>query len=116
MNISQSNTTDNNNAPLLKVMVVDDEELSRRFIVSCLNWEAFGLEISSEAASGLEALTLLEEQTPDIIFTDIKMPYMDGLELSRLITEKYPHIKIVILTAFKDFDYAQQSIQIGVSH
>lgn len=71
-------------------MVVDDEELSRRFIVSCLNWEAFGLEISSEAASGLEALTLLEEQTPDIIFTDIKMPYMDGLELSRLITEKYP--------------------------
>ncbi len=116
MNISQSNTTDNNNAPLLKVMVVDDEELPRRFIVSCLNWEAFGLEISSEAASGLEALTLLEEQTPDIIFTDIKMPYMDGLELSRLITEKYPHIKIVILTAFKDFDYAQQSIQIGVSH
>ena len=116
ISIMSQNDISSSRDTLLKVMVVDDEELSRRFIVSSLNWEAFGLEVAAEAASGLEALTLLEEQIPDIIFTDIKMPYMDGLELSRLIAGKYPHIKIVILTAFKDFDYAQQSIQIGVSH
>lgn len=100
----------------LKVMIVDDEEFARKFIISSLNWEAFGLEIIAEAASGLEALAILEEQTPDIIFMDIKMPYMNGLELSHFILQKYPHIKIVILTAFKDFNYAQKSIQIGVSH
>lgn len=100
----------------LKVMIVDDEEFARKFIISSLNWEAFGLEIISEAASGLEALAAFEEQTPDIIFMDIKMPYMNGLELSHFVLQKYPHIKIVILTAFKDFDYAQKSIQIGVSH
>ena len=92
----------------LKIMVVDDEELSRKFIISSLDWESMGLEVTAESASGLEALTLLEDNTPDIIFTDIKMPYMDGLELARLIASKYPHIKIVILTAFKDFDYAQR--------
>lgn len=100
----------------LKVMIVDDEELSRKFLVSSVDWSAFQLELIAEAASGLEALTSLEDHTPDIIFTDIKMPYMDGLELSEFITKRYPHIKIVIITAFKDFDYAQKSIHIGVSH
>ncbi|MEN2590252.1 response regulator, partial [Acinetobacter baumannii] len=60
-------------------------------------------------------LALMEDQTPDILFTDIKMPYMDGLEFSRIVKSKYPHIKIVILTAFKDFDYAQKSVSIGIS-
>lgn len=100
----------------LKVMIVDDEELSRKFIMSSLDWEAYDLQIIAEASSVLEALSLLEEETPDILFTDIRMPYMDGLELSQLVLEKYPYIKVVILTAFKDFDYAQKSIRIGVSH
>lgn len=100
----------------LKVMIVDDEDFARKLIISSLDWPAFGLELIAEASSGLEALAILEEQTPDIIFMDIKMPYMNGLELSNFILRKYPHMKIVILTAFKDFDYAQKSIQIGVSH
>lgn len=100
----------------LKIMIVDDEELARKFIVKSLDWAALNMEIIGEAVSGLEALNLMEEQTPDILFTDIKMPYMDGLELSRLVSRRYSHIKIVILTAFKDFDYAQKSIDIGVSH
>lgn len=100
----------------LKIMVVDDEELVRKFIRSILDWQSLGMEISAEAVSGTEALSMLEEQVPDILFTDIKMPYMDGLELSRLVARRHPHIKIVVLTAFKDFEYAQRSIELGVSH
>jgi len=105
-----------NNHETSKVMIVDDEELARKFVISSLDWEHFGLEIIAEASSGLEAMTVLEEQTPDIIFMDIRMPYMNGLELSQFILRRYPQIKIVILTAFKDFEYAQKSIHIGVSH
>lgn len=100
----------------LTVMIVDDEELSRKFLLNSLEAPELNLDIIAEADSGLEALSILEDQTPDVVFTDIKMPYMDGLELSQLILKKYPHIKIVILTAFKDFDYAQKSIRIGVTH
>jgi two-component system response regulator YesN len=74
------------------------------------------MELIGEAVSGLEALAYMEDSIPDILFTDIKMPYMDGLELSQIVSQKYPHVKIVILTAYKEFDYAQKSIRIGVSH
>lgn len=104
------------NMPKLKVMIVDDEELARRMLAASIDWNAFQMEITAEAISGLDALSLMEEQIPDILFTDIKMPYMDGMELCRLVTKKYPHIKVVILTAFKDFEYAQQSVSLGVSH
>jgi two-component system response regulator YesN len=100
----------------IKVLIVDDEELIRKFIVSSLDWSALNMEIIGEAVSGLEALTFIEDLSPDIVFTDIKMPYMNGLELGQIIAEKYPHIKIVILTAYREFDYAQESIRIGVSH
>ncbi|MGN6715594.1 response regulator transcription factor [Anaerocolumna jejuensis] len=100
----------------IKVLIVDDEELIRKLIVSSLDWAALNMEIIGEAVSGLEALAFMEDLSPDILFTDIKMPYMDGLELGQLVAQKYPHIKIVILTAFREFDYAQESIRIGVSH
>lgn len=100
----------------LKIMIVDDEESARKMIASSVDWQAMNMEIIAEAVSGLEALALMEEQVPDIMFTDIKMPYMSGLELSQLAAARYPHMKIVILTAFKDFEYAKKSISIGVSH
>ncbi len=100
----------------LKILIVDDEEAARKFIISSLDWQRMNMEIMGEAVSGLEALAMMEEQVPDILFTDIKMPYMDGLELSQLVASRYPHVKIIILTAFKDFDYAKKSIAIGVSH
>lgn len=100
----------------LKVMIVDDEESARKFIAGSVDWQSMNMEITAEAVSGLEALALMEEQAPDIMFTDIKMPYMSGLELSQLAASRYPHMKIVILTAFKDFEYAKKSISIGVSH
>jgi two-component system response regulator YesN len=100
---------------LLKVMVVDDEEIARSFLKMCINWNEIGMEMVCEASSGREALDLIEEYNPEIIFTDIQMPFMDGLEFSRTVAETHPHIRIVILTAHKEFDYAKKGIKIGVS-
>lgn len=104
------------NNSIFKVIIVDDEELARKMLITGTNWSALNMEIIAEAVSGQDALSIMEEQIPDILFTDIKMPYMDGMELCRIVTKRYPHIKIVITTAFKDFDYAHQCISLGVSH
>lgn len=100
----------------LKVLIVDDEELARKMLLTGADWNTMNMEITGEAVSGQDALSAMEDQLPDILFTDIKMPYMDGMELCNIVTRKYPHIKIVITTAFKDFDYAHQCISLGVSH
>lgn len=104
------------NNTILKVIIVDDEELARKMLITGTDWQALNMEIIAEAVSGQDALSVMEEQLPDILFTDIKMPYMDGMELCNIVTKKYPHIKIVITTAFKDFDYAHQCISLGVSN
>ena len=101
---------------MFKVIIADDEELARKMLITAADWQALNMEIIAEAVSGQDALSIMEEQLPDILFTDIKMPYMDGMELCHIVTRKYPHIKIVITTAFKDFDYAHQCISLGVSH
>lgn len=104
------------NHSIFKVIIVDDEELARKMLITSTNWNALHMEIIAEAVSGQDALSIMEEQIPDILFTDIKMPYMDGIELCNIITRRYPHVRIVVTTAFKDFDYAQQCISLGVSH
>ena len=104
------------NNSTFKVIIVDDEELARKMLITGTNWSILNMEIIAEAVSGQDALSIMEEQIPDILFTDIKMPYMDGMELCNIVTKRYPHIKIVITTAFKDFDYAHQCISLGVSH
>lgn len=104
------------NHETLKILIVDDEEPARKMLLTAADWQALHMEVIAEAVSGQDALAVMEEQLPDILFTDIKMPYMDGMELSSIVTGKYPHIRIVITTAFKDFDYAHQCIGLGVSN
>lgn len=100
---------------LLKIIVVDDERLVRELLKNCLDWEELGLTIVGECAGAEQALEMVDRLLPDIIFTDICMPKMDGLELCRRIGEKYPHMKTVILTGHEEFEYAKKGIKLGVA-
>lgn len=100
---------------LLKVLIVDDEYLVRNLLRNCINWNEIGYEVVGEASNAHEALDLVDELKPDVIFTDIYMPFMDGLEFGKLVFEKYSNIKIVVLTGHEEFEYAKKSIKIGIA-
>lgn len=98
----------------LKVLIVDDEHLIRNLLRMRIDWEAQGMEIVGEAANAEEAMGVVEQLQPDIIFTDIYMPKVDGIEFSEQVLARYPHIKIVVVTGHDEFEYARRSIKIGV--
>ncbi|WP_070000385.1 response regulator [Cellulosilyticum sp. I15G10I2] len=99
----------------LKVLLVDDEQNTRNLLRLCIDWESLDMEVIADATSGIEALNIIEEVKPDIVLTDIEMPYMDGITLSKQIMEHYIDISVVIITAHEQFTYAQQAVSIGVS-
>ncbi|NLE24013.1 MAG: response regulator [Clostridiaceae bacterium] len=99
---------------MFKMILVDDEEEVRKGIIQKTDWESFGFEVPYEAENGRDALDLIEENVPDVVITDITMPIMDGLKLASVISECYPTIKVVILTGFDEFKFAQQAIRYGV--
>lgn len=99
----------------MKVILVDDEPLVRDLLKRCIDWNSLGLDIVGEAASACEAFGLVEQVEPEIIFTDICMPFMDGIEFSKAVLDKYPRIKIAIITGYEDFEYAQRSIKAGIT-
>ena len=99
---------------MYKLIIVDDEEEVRKGIIQKIDWASFGFDIPREAENGRDALDLIEENVPDAVITDITMPVMDGLKLSSIISECYPTVKIVILTGFDEFKFAQQAIRYGV--
>ncbi|MDF2988217.1 MAG: two component transcriptional regulator, AraC family [Eubacterium sp.] len=99
----------------LKVLIVDDESNTRNLVNLSVDWNRLNMDVIGEATSGLEALDLVESLNPDIVITDIQMPYMDGLALSKAVKETHPDMAIVILTAHDEFSYAQSAVSIGVS-
>lgn len=99
---------------MLNVLVIDDEKLVRQMVIRCIDWEAIGLHIIGEASSARMGLELIDELHPDMVFMDVRMPSMDGLTCSRLIMQKYPQIKILILSGHDEFEYASEGIRIGV--
>ncbi|HEX2927870.1 MAG TPA: response regulator [Ruminiclostridium sp.] len=99
----------------LKVLIVDDEYLIRNLLRMQINWEEQGMTIVGEAANAHEALDMVDELMPDIIFTDICMPFIDGIEFSGIVFEKYPDIKIVVVTAHDEFEFARKSLKLGIA-
>lgn len=99
---------------MYKVFLVEDEIVMREGLRNAINWEQYGFTYIGDAADGEMALPLIREIKPDILITDIRMPFMDGLALSALVRKEMPDTKIAIISGYDDFTYAQQAINIGV--
>jgi two-component system response regulator YesN len=98
-----------------KVFFVEDEIVTREGVRDNVDWQASGFEFCGEAADGEMALPLLRTARPDVLITDIKMPFMDGLQLCKIMRESMPWVKIVILSGHDEFEYAQKAINLGVT-
>lgn len=99
---------------MLKVFIVEDECLVREGIRDSVDWKENGFEFVGEAEDGEMALPMIRKLRPDLLITDIKMPFMDGLELCRIVTKEMPEMKIIILSGHGDFDYAREAIKLNV--
>ncbi len=98
-----------------KVVFVEDEIVTREGIRDHVDWNGNGFELCGEATDGEMALQLLQTNSPDVLITDIRMPFMDGLQLCKIVRERMPWVKIVILSGHDEFEYAQQAIKLGVT-
>ena len=99
---------------MIKVFLVEDEIIVREAIHKMIPWAEYGFELIGEAKDGEMALPLIKKSKPDVLITDIKMPFMDGLTLSRLVKKDLPNTKIIIISGYDDFDYARQAITLGI--
>ena len=103
------------NGVMIKVFLVEDEVIIRNGIKNNIPWEAEGFEFAGEASDGELAWPLIRRTQPDILITDIRMPFMDGLELSALVRKELPDTKIIILSGFGEFEYAKKAITLGIT-
>lgn len=96
------------------IVVADDEEELRRALIRKVDWESVGFSVVGEAENGAEALELVEKYEPDLLLTDIRMPFVSGIELARQVREIRPATQIAFLSGYDDFSYAQQAIQYNI--
>ncbi|MGN0745252.1 MAG: response regulator [Aristaeellaceae bacterium] len=99
---------------MYRILLVEDEPIIRTAMKTLVQWGKYGFSVAAEANNGVEALQILREHEMDAVFTDIRMPQMDGLELTARINREYPQTHVVLLSAYSDFAYAQQAIRHGV--
>lgn len=99
---------------MYRVMLIDDEQSARRLLRASVSWEQLDMEVVGEAASGIEAINVIDDMKPDIAFVDISMPFMNGIEFTEVATKRYPNLIIIILTAFDDFEYARKCVSLPV--
>ena len=100
--------------PHYKYLVVEDESLIRKNLIKKITALELPLTLIGEAANGMEAIVKVEKDCPDLVITDIRMPQCDGLELSRYLHKNHPGVKIIILSGYDDFSYAQAAIKFAV--
>lgn len=97
----------------MKVLIVDDDKLARKGLIAIMNWERYGFEVAGDVQNGRKALEFIREHPVDIVFTDIDMPEINGIELMQMCKREYPEIKFVIFSIYEDFGYAQSAIRAG---
>lgn len=100
---------------MIKIFLVEDEFVVREGIKKTIDWEAHGYEFCGEAGDGELAYPMIQKLRPDIVITDIRMPFMDGLALSKLIKKEMPWVEIIILSGFEEFEYAKEGIKLGIA-
>lgn len=101
---------------MYKVLLVDDERIITEGMSKVINWESIGTNLMGTARNGIEAFGIIEQQQPDIVISDIKMPGMNGLELVAKVHSVFPEIRFILLSGFSEFDFAKQAMQYGVKH
>ena len=99
---------------MYRVVLVDDERLIIRGLSTVVDWEKLGCQVAGTAFDGAGGLALIRELRPDIVLTDIRMPNMDGLTMLAALRSEYPRMQMSVLTAYRDFDYARQALNLGV--
>jgi len=97
-----------------RVMIIDDEESARKLMRALIKWEDLNMVVAGEAASGIEAINIIDDIKPDIVFVDISMPFMDGIEFTTIATQRYPNLIIIIMTAIDQFEYARKCVSLPV--
>lgn len=93
------------------IMIVDDEGEVREGIKNNINWAEYNFELVGDCENGFDAMEMVDKLQPDIVLTDICMPFVDGLELTKYITDKYPQTRVIILTGYDEFEYAQNAVK-----
>lgn len=99
---------------MYKLLIVDDEALVREAIREQMNWHELGYECIGDCEDGIEALQFIKRRQPDVVLADIGMPFMNGIELTRELAIHYPAVKVIILTGYEDFEFAQQALKLQV--
>lgn len=100
---------------MYKVIIVDDEPVIVKGLTKIIDWEKWNCEVIGTAESGLEGMKLIAQMDPDILISDICMPNLDGLSMIAAMRSEYERMQITILTGYRDFDYAQRAIRLGVT-
>lgn len=99
---------------MIKVLVVVDDKLVRKGLISMMPWQEFDMKVVGEASNGEKALKFLESNSVDLVLTDLGMPVMSGIELMRILRKSYSEIHVVVLTVHQDFEYVQEALRLGV--
>lgn len=99
---------------MYKVVIIDDEPIIVRGLQKAIKWEEIGCSVVGTAANGIEGIEVIKREKPDILISDISMPGMDGLSMIAALKSEFASMEITILTGYRDFDYAQQAIKLGV--
>ena len=99
---------------MYKVVIVDDEPLIAEGLKKIVDWDGYNCVVVGVASSGKEGLELVRSCNPDILFTDIRMPGMDGLTMVAALRSEYENLQVIILTGYRDFEYARQALTLGV--